>query len=611
MGVLSILDVVVVVMSLLGVFGVAMYSTYKQKTSGGAERFFLAGRSMPWWIIGGSLFASNIGTEHFVGQAGTAASAGIAVGLYEWTAGYMILALGWIFAPVYLRCKLTTIPELLEHRFNKECRFVFVIITLLAYVVSKIGSSLFAGVIIFKIVAGWGIWQSLPAIVLMTAIYTVAGGLTAVMLTDTIQMFIFLTGGLLGTYLSLNLVGGISGLFVAFDEAGLTEFSHLLRPVTDSEFPWPGMLFGIPVVSIWYWCVDQEMAQRVLSAPNISEARLGAGFAGLLKVLPVFITVFPGMVARALFELCTMNQGHSDWCSVNLRDPHVADGAYPLLVIKEFPQGIRGIMVASFLAAMMSSLSAVLNSASTIFTYDIYQRFQSTRGVEVPSKSLVLVGRITTVVMSMLAFLWVPVIAAQPEGLYVCTQTAMTHLAPPVSALFVSGLFFGRSNGQGGLIGLLTGTGVGISRLVLYFVFARQCSEQVENGHQILTWSNFFFCLNFNYFAIVLFCFTLLVINTTSFFFPPPKHQKTNDTMVEWSCCKNRSKENTVNGGDESQEPFLGEDLKSGGDVEQIDPDRSDSHGVTTSCQRKKPVISQILGVAVVVSLSSLIAYFR
>ncbi|CAD7705318.1 unnamed protein product [Ostreobium quekettii] len=549
---LSGLDLAITAASLLGVFAIAYYSTVRQKRaandgSGRADGFFLAGRAMPWWIIAASLFASNIGTEHFVGQAGAGAQHGMAVGLYDWMAAYLILALGWVFAPVYLRCKLTTIPEFLEARFNKWCRGLFVMITLVAYVISKIGGSLFAGSIVLEVVAGLNLWQAAPLILVATAIYTLAGGLTAVMLTDTLQMCIFLFGGLIGSYYALNLVGGISGLFSTLGNVrggSLSQLEHALRPPNDRLFPWPGMLLGIPVVSVWYWCVDQEMAQRVLSAANLEQAQMGTALAALMKSIPVFITVVPGMVARALFEACndpSAGKVHEEWCDKRVDVEYGANRAYPNLVMLQFPSGVKGIMLASFLAAMMSSLSSVFNSASTIFTYDVYQRFFLPEG-ETPAHKLVFVGRATTVGLTVLSFMWLPVLQHSSDGLYVVIQKAMNHLAPPVSATFVLGLFWSRANGEGALAGLASGTLIGGVRLVFSLAARAECSDHVdENEGQHLTSSDWLVCMNFNYFALVLFAFTTFVIVTVSFIFPPPRPNQIAGRMVQWGCCNKHS----------------------------------------------------------------------
>eukprot|EP00210_Caulerpa_lentillifera_P005478 g5238.t1 len=527
---LSGVDIFIVVASLLFVFGVAIWGAFKsrkQKTNQ-AEEYFLAGRSMPWMIVAASLFASNIGAEHFVGQAGASAINGMAIGLYEWLAAYMILIAGWIFAPVFLSAKLYTIPEYLERRYNSSCRLLYVVLTMVAYIVTKIGATLYAGGVILDVLLGLNIWESTPLIIIATASYTVAGGLTAVMLTDTIQTFIFLFGGLFGLAYSLDLVGGLFSMFdeLSDDRIGLERLRHTIRPVSDRDVPSLGMLIGIPVVSIWYWCVDQEMAQRILSAKSLPHARMGAAAAALCKAVPVFITVVPGIVARTLYELCihdSEGQMFPEWCARDLENDKEADKAYPLMVLHEFPNGVRGIMVASFLAAMMSSLSSVYNSASTIFTYDVYERFYG-KGTSSPER-LVFVGRLVTVVLTSLTVLWLPVVQASSRGLYVVGQQAGTHVVPAISAVFVAGLFIPFSNGPGALSGMISGVLFGILRVIPYFLYQDYCDDRVDeiSRKQNMNWINWTVCLNFNYFAIILFSFTIAVICTVSRFTEPPR----------------------------------------------------------------------------------------
>ncbi|GMH41065.1 hypothetical protein BSKO_08975 [Bryopsis sp. KO-2023] len=536
-GVLSAGDYVIVAISLVVVFGIGLYSTLQKRKGTESVGFFLAGRSMPWWIVAASLFASNIGTEHFVGQAGAAAAGGIAVGLYEWTAGYLLLVLGWVFAPVYLKCQLTSIPEYLEGRYNKHCRFLFVVITMLAYILSKIGASLYAGAILVKVVTGLNLWASAPIIIVATALYTVSGGLTAVMLTDTVQMVIFVFGGLVGTLVSLKLVGGVSGLFSIFRKTDLDYMTHLIHPLNDRDFPWLGMLVGQPFSSLWYWCIDQEMAQRVLSAKNLDHAQIGAATAGFFKILPVFITVIPGMVARALFELCESDGSFPEWCADKTRplsDDNAANEAYPLLVVRQFPVGVKGIMVASFLAAMMSSLSSVFNSASTVFTYDVYQRFWYPNG-DAPPHKLVLVGRGTTVALTLVTFLWLPMIDNSSRGLYLVAQNAMTHLAPALVSIFLLALFWRRANGEGAFSGFVLGSLLGIMRWIFTLVTETECDALVKSGPQgqiqKLTASTWLACMNFNHFSMILLAFTTVVVIIVSLKTEPPSQSQLEGRM--------------------------------------------------------------------------------
>jgi len=532
MGVVGIVDATIIVVSLVAVFGVSLFAALRSPTtSDAASEFFLAGRSSSWWLIAASLVASNIGTEHFVGQAGAAAYSGVVLSLYEWLAAYLVLALGWFFAPVYLRVGLTTIPQLLEDRFNKYCRAMYVGILLLMYVLAKIGTSVYAGVVLLEVIVGWSMWRSVPLIIISTALYTMGGGLKTVMYTDALQLVIFLVGGLAGAITSFNLVGGMQGLFDKYQEAGLVDAPHVFRSIDDRDYPWLAMVLSIPISSVTYWCTDQEMAQRVLAGKNLSEVRLGTSTAGLLKLLPPFITVFPGMVARALFEACQKDPEHTEfpeWCSARLDDSKSADHAYPLLIVNSFPSGIKGLMIASFLAAMMSSISSVFNSASTVFTYDIYERLFGPPGGSSP-KRLTVVGRILICLITILTLCYLPIIDRLDRGIYVLGCAALSHFAPPLSALFVAGMFIKRTNGQGAIAGFVLGSLLGFIRFGLFILFQAECDADCIGQNQRLTRRNWFFCLNFNYFAVVLFVVTLGMIVAVSLMFPKPDPQNVED----------------------------------------------------------------------------------
>lgn len=530
---IGVLDGAIVVTSLIVVFSISIWVTFfrPRGCNDSASEFFLAGRNTPWMMIAASLVASNIGTEHFVGQAGAAAHSGVVLSLCEWLASALVLSLGWFFSPVYLRVKLNTVPQFLEERFNVYCRGLYVGMLLIFYVLSKIGTSIYAGVVLMDVILGWSMWQSVPLIVVSTALYTMGGGLKAVIYTDAMQFLIFLGGGIAGSVTAFNLVGGVSGLFEKLESVGLESNTHIFRSVYDRDFPGLAMVFSIPITGIAYWCIDQEMVQRVLAGKNLSEVRLGTSTAGLLKLVSPFITVFPGIVARALFEVCRQDSEYerfSEWCSADLDDAKNSDRAYPLLIVNSFPAGIKGLMIASFISAMMSSISSIFNSASTIFTYDIYQRMFGPPGGCSPD-TLRWVGRAWVVVMTILTLMYLPVIAMLDRGLYVLGTSALSHMAPPLSALFVAGVFIKRSNGEGALTGLIAGSFLGLARFGLSIIFQKTCDKQCSGSEQILNWKNWFVCLNFNYFAIILFAFTMIVTLGMSMLYPPTDRTISND----------------------------------------------------------------------------------
>ncbi|HMX28656.1 MAG TPA: sodium/solute symporter, partial [Blastocatellia bacterium] len=340
------IDYVVLALYFAVIFAIGWYHSRKERTT---ADYFLASRDVAWWAIGASLFSSNIGSEHFIGLAGSGASTGMAAGHFEWLASLMVLTLGWVFVPFYLRSNVYTMPEFLERRYNGACRTYLAGISLIAYVFTKIAVAIFAGAIVLKAVLGWGMVKSSLALVIATGIYTVAGGLAAVIYTEVIQTVILVVGALVLMFIGLDQVGGWAGLQAKVP----ADFFHMMKPSSDASFPWTGIFFGAPILGIWYWCTDQVIVQRVLSAKDIGHARAGTVVAGFLKILPVFMLIVPGMIARALYP----QEMTAD-----------SNAAFPLLVVRLMPAGLQGVMVAAMLAALMSSLSAVFNSSSTIFT---------------------------------------------------------------------------------------------------------------------------------------------------------------------------------------------------------------------------------------------------
>ena len=299
-------------------------------------------------MIGASLFASNIGSEHLVGLAGDGATGGVAVAQFEIIAGFMLLLLGWIFVPFYLRSNVFTMPEFLEKRYSTSARNYLSWVSILAYILTKISVTIFAGAIVFSAI-GVPFWTGAIIIVAATGIYTVFGGLKAVLYTDMIQMFVLIGGSIAVTYFGLAELGGWSGLQQNVDDSFMT----MWKPMIDEKFPWTGILFGAPILGIWYWCTDQYIVQRVLSARGIEDARRGTIFGGFLKMLPLFLFVIPGVIAYALAQkgIFVMEKN---------------DQALILMVKNMVPAGLRGIVIAGLLAALMSSLSSVFNSCSTL-----------------------------------------------------------------------------------------------------------------------------------------------------------------------------------------------------------------------------------------------------
>src|SRR5215470_14473282 len=341
---LAPIDIAIIAVYFAIVFGIGFYFSRKERTS---EGYFLAGRDIGWFFVGASLFVSNISTEHFIGLSGTGASSGLAVGHFEWLACLILLILGWVFVPFYLRSNVFTMPQFLERRFSRQCAVYLAGISIIAYIFTKISVQLYAASVVLERVAGWSLWKTAVVLVIATGIYTVAGGLAAVIYTDTVQTLILITGAVALTVIGLTRVGGLGHLRTMVPPS----YFHMIKPATDSAFPWTGIFFGAPILGIWYWCTDQVIVQRVLSAKNEANAKAGTIFAGFLKILPVFILVLPGLIALALYR--DLFKFGPDGQVLN------GDIAYPTLIVNLLPSGLVGLMIAALLAALMGAMSSV------------------------------------------------------------------------------------------------------------------------------------------------------------------------------------------------------------------------------------------------------------
>ncbi|MEJ2635765.1 MAG: sodium:solute symporter [Calditrichia bacterium] len=477
---ISIYDTLIIFGYFALILTIGAYFARKGKNS---TEYFLAGRNVGWMAVGASLFASNISGEHFIGLAGSGASSGLAVGHFEWLASIIVLFLGWIFVPFYLKSGVFTMPEFLEKRFNRASRMYLTSVSLVAYILTKISVTLFAGGLLLNKILGLDMVTSAVMLVIITGLYTIAGGLGAVIYTELVQAVVLIGGSALLTFLGLKEVGGFSGL-----EAKLPhEFFSMFKPMSDPDFPWTGILFGAPILGIWYWCTDQFIVQRVLSAKNIHHARSGAIFAGFLKVLPVFILVLPGLIAIVLF-------------------PEISgDEAFPTLVTSHLlPVGIKGIVIAGLLAAVMSSLASCFNSSSTLFTMDFYRHFRPLAN----ERELVLVGRLATAVMVMLGIMWVPLIHSISSQLFIYLQSVQAYISPPIAAVFILGVLWKRVNGRGAIYALITGAIIGGLRLALEIMFKK-------SGFS-LPGMDWFVQMNFLHFALFLFIISVAVLTLLS-----------------------------------------------------------------------------------------------
>ncbi len=490
-GSLATLDWLVIVVYFALTFGVAVVAGIRERKGGTSSTgYFLAGRDSGWFIIGGSLFASNIGSEHLVGLAGTGAASGMAVGQFEILASLILLVLGWIFVPFYLASGVFTMPEFLERRYSSGARWYLAIISIIAYVLTKISVTIAAGGIVFTALMGINFWTGALVVVVITGIYTIFGGLRAVLYTDLMQMFVLIGGAITVTLIGLTALGGWDALTAQVEPS----FFSLWRPMSDPDFPWTGILFGAPILAVWYWCTDQFIVQRVLAAKDLSEARRGTIFAGFLKLLPLFIFVLPGIVAYALAKQGKLELGASDQ-------------ALPTLVRTLLPVGLKGLVVAGLLAALMSSLSSVFNSTSTLVTLDVYKKLRP----QATEKQLVWFGQVSTAILVCFGLAWIPIMKLVSAQLYQYLQSVQAYISPPIAAVFLIGILWKRVNAQGAMAALLSGFVLGVLRLVL------ELNKGSLDGI-LLTYAS----INFLHFAIVLFVICSMILVFVSLMTAPP-----------------------------------------------------------------------------------------
>ncbi|CAJ1066168.1 sodium/glucose cotransporter 2 [Xyrichtys novacula] len=555
-------DICVIVGYFIVVIGVGVWSMFRSNrgTVGG---YFLAGRTMTWGPVGASLFASNIGSGHFVGLAGTAAASGIAVGGFEWIALFIVLLLGWLFVPVYLTAGVITMPQYLKKRFGGTRISLYLsVISLFLYIFTKISVDMFAGAVFIQQALGWNIYVAVISLLCITAVYTVTGGLAALMYTDTVQTFVIIAGALVLSGFAFTEIGGYSALLDKYRTASPSNVSSLdpasynitahcytpredafslLRDPVTGDLPWPGVLFGTLIVGSWYWCTDQVIVQRCLAARSLTHVKAGCIMCGYLKLLPMFLMVFPGMISRVLYpdevgcvvpELCKQVCGTAVGCS-NI--------AYPKLVVSIMPNGLRGLMLAVMLAALMSSLASIFNSSSTLFTIDIWTRIRP----QATERELIIVGRVWVLCIVAVSICWIPVVqAAQSGQLFDYIQSISSYLAPPIASVFVLAVFIKRINETGAFWGLMGGLLMGLCRMLPEFwfgtgscIFPSDCPFLICGIHYL-------------HFAIILFFCTSVLVLVVSYCTEPIedqhlhrlvfslRHSKEKRKDLDWECEK-------------------------------------------------------------------------
>ncbi len=516
---MNTLDWIVIGLFSLVLIGIIAW-VFRQKQQSSGD-YFLAGRDASWIAIGASIFASNIGSEHLIGLAGAGAESGMGMAHWE-IQGWMILILGWVFVPFYSRSLVTTMPEFLEKRYNPQSRTILSLISLVGYVLTKVAVTVYAGGLVFKEVFGieqmWGIdffWISAIGLVLITAIYTVVGGMKSVLYTSVLQTPILLLGSLIIVVLGLRALGGWDEMMAVCSAVEVNEYgdtmTNLIRSNRDANLPWLGVFIGSAVIGFWYWCTDQFIVQRVLSGKNETQARRGTIFGAYLKLTPVFLFMIPGMIAFALAQKGIVINGEV----FSLSTP---DAAFPTLVAKLLPAGIKGLVVCGILAALMSSLASLFNSSAMLFTIDFYKKFKPSA----TEKKLLKVGRTATVVIVILGILWIPIMRNIGDVLYKYLQDVQSVLAPGIAAAFLLGILSKRPTPKGGMWGMLSGFIIGVFRLgsnVLYSTIAGNAGYEdvklwaAENG--VNNWYYVvFYDTNWLFFSggMLLFCMAVIVV---------------------------------------------------------------------------------------------------
>jgi SSS family solute:Na+ symporter len=509
-----------------------------------AADYFLAGRNLGWFVIGAAIFTSNIGSEHVVGLAGSGCTDGVAMAHYELHA-WCLLVLAWVFVPFYSRSLVFTMPEFLERRFSPTARSVLSMISLIAYIFTKIAVGIFAGGIVFsallpeiKFMGLDSFWIGSILVIVLTGAYTILGGMRGMSYTATAQAIILVIGSLLVTFFGLKALGGWGQLYKITG----SEMFNLWRPLVpagvegtwapvkeagrmawyfNDNYPWLGMLFCAPIIGLWYWCTDQYIVQRVLTAPNEKIARRGSICAAFFKLLPVFLFIIPGMICFALASpknpnaIMQIQQVMFDSQGQVIRDE--AQKAFPLLVMTVLPVGVRGIVVAGLLAALMSSLSGVFTASSTLFTMDFYSKLRP----QASQHKLVWTGRVAMTIMVLIGLLWIPVIRGG-KGLYDYLQGVQAYLAPPIFVVFFLGVFFKRMNAKGCLSSLIVGFALGLIRMGIDTPVKLIDDFKYTEGSFLWIMNNIFF----QYYSLFIFVVCVIVMIVVSYMTNVPSYEK-------------------------------------------------------------------------------------
>lgn len=534
---MQLLDWIVIALFFVALVGIIWW-VVRQKQNNAAD-YFLGGKDATWIAIGASIFASNIGSEHLIGLAGSGAASGMAMAHWE-IQGWMILILGWVFVPFYSRSMVYTMPEFLERRYNSASRTILSLISLISYVLTKVAVTVYAGGLVFQQVFGidtlWGIdffWIAAIGLVLITALYTIFGGMKSVLYTSVLQTPILLLGSLIILVLGLKELGGWDQMMSICSQVKVNEYgdtmTNLIRDNRDAQFPWLGALIGSAVIGFWYWCTDQFIVQRVLSGKNERESRRGTIFGAYLKLLPVFLFLIPGMIAFAL------HQQSGSFLPLLANGNLNTDAAFPTLVAKLLPAGVKGLIVCGILAALMSSLASLFNSSAALFTIDFYQRYRP----NTDPKKLVRIGQAATVVIVALGILWIPIMRSIGDVLYLYLQDVQSVLAPGIAAAFLMGICWKRTSAQGGMWALISGLVIGLCRLGAKIYYS---NAGVVPGGDTSNWFQYlFYDCNWLFFCGWMLVFCLVVAIVVSLFTQKPDEAKIQGLVFGTSTTEQRA----------------------------------------------------------------------
>ncbi|MFC1635434.1 sodium:solute symporter [Planctomycetota bacterium] len=497
---ISGIDLIIIIFYFVFIVGLGCWAGLRKKKTEQADEYFLAGKTLRWPVIGLALFATNISTVHLVSLAEEGYTNSLAYGNFEWMAPFTLIILALFFAPFYIRSRVTTLPDFLEKRYSRASRDWLSLLSIISAIFIHIGFSLYAGAVVLEGMFGINKMTSIILIAALTGLYTIVGGLMAVVLTESVQTIILLLGAVILTVISYDKVGGWGGIAESVDSVKLT----VLRPHGDSSgLPWYSVLLGYPIIGIWYWCTDQTIVQRVLGAKDENHAKVGPLFAGFIKILPVFIFVLPGLICLALIHKGLIP-------ALPLTEEGEADAAktYSHMITYLMPVGLRGLVAAALMAALMSTVSGALNSVATLFTYDLYQRWAPGTS----ERKLVLIGRVVTFVGMVLAVIWSPFCGRFPT-VFQGINAAICYIAPPITVVFVAGVFWKGASSKASMITLVTGSVLGLSVFVIDFT---KMLEKFREAYPIFDFLTFMVIS----FILAVICGAIMVV--MSFLYPEP-----------------------------------------------------------------------------------------